>query len=95
MLRDDKMTTSIEGIYKNGVIKPIRSIKLKENTKVVITVKDQKEDNKSIMKFSGSWRNYKTFDGRTLDDVKEEIYSDRKLSTRKEIKFQKNVLFGY
>jgi len=78
------MTTIIEGIYKKGIIKPVEDIKLEDNTKVIITIKESKPI-KSIMSFSGSWKDYKTFDGRTLDDVKKEIYRDREYSTRKDI----------
>ena len=77
--------TVIEGIYKEGIIEPIGNVKLKNNTKVVITIKESKPI-KNVMSYSGSWKDYRTFDGRTLDDVKKEIYRDRKYSTRKDIK---------
>ena len=80
------MTATIEGIYKKGMIMPLKNIKLKENTKVDITIKDKKSD-KGLMKYAGAWKDYTAFDGRTLNDVKESIYTDREYSTRKEIKF--------
>ena len=80
------MAINIEGVYSKGMIKPLRAIKLKDNTKVVITIKNKRHD-KGIISFAGSWKDYKTFDGRTLNDLKKDIYMDRKLSTRKEIKF--------
>ncbi len=33
----------------------------------------------------GIWKDYKTKDGKSLDDLKKEIYDSRKISTRKEV----------
>lgn len=44
------MPETIEGIYKEGAIKPIGNVKLKNNTKVVITIPEQKPVSKKHIK---------------------------------------------
>ena len=75
------MATEVEGIYRDGKILPVREIKLEENTKVLIQVPTRLK--KKHVSLAGSWKNYKTFDGKDLGWLKKEIYKARKISTRK------------
>ena len=65
------MTTTIEGIYKKGIIKPIEYIKLKDNTKVVITVEDNAKKIMSLIDLAGVWKNRKDIDSRFREILKE------------------------
>ncbi len=78
------MTLAIEGIWKGGKIVPLDDVELEENTKIRITINviGGKGKTKSL---AGAWKDYKTKDGKNLDDLKKEIYDSRKISTRKEV----------
>ncbi len=78
------MTLAIEGIWKGGKIVPLEDIELEEDTKVkvIINVIGSTGKTKSL---AGAWKDYKTKDGKSLDDLKKEIYDSRKISTRKEV----------
>lgn len=81
-----KMVIAIEGIYKEGVIKPLEDIKIEDNSKVVITILDTEKTKKPKKSLAGIWKYYRTYDGKTLDHLKKEIYEARKISTRPEVK---------
>ncbi len=59
--------TIIEGIYKEGIIEPIGNVKLKDNTKVVITIPEQKPASK------------KTF--KSLEGIGKQLVSDEELKS--------------
>lgn len=76
------MNLAIEGIWKRGKIIPLEDIMLDENTKVIITINEKKKYKRSL---AGTWKNYRTKDGKTIEDLKNEIYHNRQISTRKEV----------
>jgi len=71
------MSTDIEGIYKDGVIKPLGNVKLEDNTKVVITIKNKMKN--SLLEFAGVWKNRKDINSRFKKILKER----EKFSTRR------------
>ncbi len=74
------MTTEIEGVWRHGRIVPLDNVDLEEETKVLISVVAEKKV--KLPELAGAWKDYRTKDGKTLDDVKKEIYDSRKISTR-------------
>lgn|GEM_PF-1807442 len=75
------MVNTIKGIYKDGVIKPLEELKIKENTEVIIVFSD--EDKKKKTAFASAAGSWKEIDTETL---KKHIYEDRKISLRGEAK---------
>ncbi len=52
----------VEAIYKRGVLKPKKTLKLKDNTKVVLTIEEKKGEETSVLEtdlkklsFFGMW----------------------------------------
>lgn len=79
------MSLAIEGIWKGGKIVPLEDVELEEDTKIKITINVISPAMKTKT-LAGVWKDYKTKDGKSLDDLKREIYDCRKVSTRKEVK---------
>ncbi len=61
------MPETIEGIYREGAIKPIGNVRLKNNTKVVITIPEQKPASKKIFK--------------SLEGIGKQLVSDKELES--------------
>lgn len=53
------MVIAIEGIYKDGVIKPLEEVKIEDNSKVIITILDEKKMKGSLMDLAGIWKDDK------------------------------------
>ena len=75
------MTIEIEAVWKHGKIIPLEKIEIDENTKVTVSI-PEKKGKKSL---AGAWKDYKSKDGKTLNEVAREIYGERKVSSRKEV----------
>ncbi len=58
---------AIEGIYKEGAIMPIGNVKLKNNTKVIITIPEQKPASKKHVK--------------SLEGIGKQLVSDEELES--------------
>ncbi|MBI2146963.1 hypothetical protein HYU19_00620 [Candidatus Woesearchaeota archaeon] len=76
------MAIEIDAVWKDGKILPLDNISLDNNTRVTIHLPEINRGEKKSL--AGAWKDYKTKDGKSLDDVKKEIYDSRKISTRKE-----------
>lgn len=75
------MINTIKGIYKDGVIKPLEELRIKDNTEVLIIFSDKAKKKKSALaSAAGSWKEIDT------DSLKKHIYEDRKISLRDEAK---------
>ena len=79
------MVIAIEGVWKNGKIIPLDDVELEENTKVIINILEKPKEEKKTFQLAGAWKDYKTKDGKSLDDLKREIYDARKISNRREV----------
>lgn len=76
------MVNTIKGIYKDGVIKPLEELRIKDNTEVLIIFSDEDKKKKSAFALAaGSWKEIDT------EILKKHIYEDRKISLRTEAKF--------
>ena len=76
------MVNTIKGIYKDGVIKPLEELRIKDNTEVLIIFSDKARKKKSAFtSAAGSWKEIDT------ETLKNHIYKDRKISLRAEAKF--------
>lgn len=76
------MVNTIKGIYKDGVIKPLEEIGIKDNTEVLIIFSGKAKKKKSAFALAaGSWKEIDT------ETLKKQIYEDRKISLRNEAKF--------
>lgn len=76
------MTLAIEGIWRGGKIVPLEDVELEENTKIKVTINVMSGKGKT-KSLAGAWKDYKTKDGKNLDDLKKEIYDGRKISLLK------------
>lgn len=75
------MLNTIKGIYKDGVIKPLGELKIKDNTEVLIIFSDNAREKKSaFFSAAGSWKEIDT------ELLKKQIYENRKISLRGEVK---------
>ena len=76
------MLTTIKGIYKDGLIKPLEEVNVKDTREVIITFLDKakKDDKLKFLSSAGSWKDIDT------ESLKKHIYENRKISNRKEIK---------
>lgn len=75
------MVNTIKGIYKDGVIKPLEELRIKDNTEVLIIFSDKARKKKSAFaSAAGSWKEIDT------EALKKHIYEDRKISLRAEAK---------
>ena len=74
------MDTAIEGIYKDGMIKPLEEVKLENNTRVIIIIKEKRKKEMSLMDLAGVWRNRKDIDSRFREILKERENFDLKES---------------
>jgi predicted DNA-binding antitoxin AbrB/MazE fold protein len=43
------MTTTVEAIYENGLLRPLAALPLKEHQRVTVTVKDQESDKEEML----------------------------------------------
>jgi predicted DNA-binding antitoxin AbrB/MazE fold protein len=69
------MVNTIKGIYKDGVIKPLEELKIKDNTEVIIVFSDHDRKKKSAFaSAAGSWKEIDT------EALKKQIYEDRIIS---------------
>jgi predicted DNA-binding antitoxin AbrB/MazE fold protein len=51
------MVNTIKGIYKDGVIKPLEELRIKDNTEVIIIFSDEDRTKKSAFaSAAGSWK---------------------------------------
>jgi len=75
------MLTTIKGVYKNGQIKPLEEIDIKDTRDVIITFLDNNKgkDDSKFLSSAGSWKDMDT------ELLKKHIYENRKLSNRDEI----------
>jgi predicted DNA-binding antitoxin AbrB/MazE fold protein len=68
--------------YKNGIIEPLEKIEIKEGSEITIALLEQNEvDPKGLIRSFGGWKN--TVD---CDELIKNIYADRQISTRPEVK---------
>ena len=65
-----KMAIAVEGIYKKGMIKPLKDINIEDNSKVIITILD-KGKKSSLMELAGIWKNRKDIDKRFKEILKD------------------------
>ncbi|HIG93964.1 TPA: DUF104 domain-containing protein [Candidatus Woesearchaeota archaeon] len=78
------MSIEIEGIWKDGKIIPLDELELEEDTKVFITIPAIVGEKISLPKLAGAWKDYRTKDGKNLEDLKKEIFESRKITLRRE-----------
>lgn len=64
------MTIAVEGIYKKGIIKPLRDVDIEDNSKVIITIFDKRKKG-SLMELAGIWRDRKDIDKRFKEILKD------------------------
>lgn len=79
-------TETIEAVWKDGKIVPVGEVEVdvEEGIIFTVTISLPEKPRKSILSLAGVWKNFRTWDGKTIDVVKEEIYKSRNISTRKE-----------
>ncbi len=65
------MSTTIEGIYKKGIIKPLEDVKLENNTKVIITIKNESEKKASLADLAGVWKDRDDIGNRFAEILRE------------------------
>jgi hypothetical protein len=64
---------TIEGIWKKGEVISLNPIEVADGTRVTIIIPEKKK----ITSLAGIWKDYKTKEGRSLDDLKKEIYDSK------------------
>lgn len=75
------MSTTIKGLYENGIIKPLEKVNIKGKVEVIITFLDTSKDRKTtFISAAGSWKDVDT------EKLKGQIYESRRISTREEVK---------
>ena len=76
------MSKAIKAIYRNGLIEPLEEIELPDGAEITITVSEDKRASEDGLDRSfGGWKG--------LIDAEEflrNIYADRDISTRREVK---------
>lgn len=80
------MTKSIKAKFSNGVIEPLEKVEFSEGEEITITVSVQKKSKKrnfleALKKTAGGWK-----DLIDAEELKRNIYNDRQVSTRPELK---------
>lgn len=78
-------TETIEAVWKGGKIIPLNDIEVADETRVFVTLPVKEKKKSTLLSLAGVWKNYRTPDGKNIDDVKREIYDGRKISLRKEV----------
>lgn len=74
------MPTIIRGLYRNGLVKPLKKVNTKDNTEVIILFPNKKKNNHcDFMSAIGSWSDL------DAESLKKHIYKNRKISGRKTV----------
>lgn len=75
-----KMEKTIRAKFKGGIIEPLEKLEIEEDKEVLITIKELPSEDRFV-KAAGGWKG-------TIDCEKliEDIYKDRLLKTRSEVK---------
>jgi predicted DNA-binding antitoxin AbrB/MazE fold protein len=68
------MSTTIKGIYENGIIKPLGKVNVENNAEALIIFLDKAKEKKSaFFSAAGSWKDVDT------EALKRQIYENRKV----------------
>ncbi|ODS35052.1 hypothetical protein BEH94_03780 [Candidatus Altiarchaeales archaeon WOR_SM1_SCG] len=76
------MATTVKGLYKGGIIKPLEDVNIEGKAEVIITFLDTVKKKRKIpfASAAGSWSDIDT------EKLKKQIYEARGISTREEVK---------
>ena len=81
--RGPDMIRKIRARFSNGVIKPLENVEFSEGSELTLTIteKPTKAEDEAFLRAAGSWRGLID-----CDKLLKDIYADRKISTRPDVK---------